>query len=95
MNTINERLQTKEEIIDDIQEMQKSRRYQVKFEKARKRIQERVEAKQKRETEVHIREKSGTIDKENEILSGYDSQLRSFDLSLVFPSFIGKSHRKI
>lgn len=64
--------------------------------KARKRIQERIKkARHEKETETHVRENPGIIDKENERPSDqYDMnvQLRSSDLSLVIPPFIGKHY---
>lgn len=97
INTINEKSQTEEEMVDNIQEMSEKRYVEnsnMELEKARKRIQERLEkTRQEKETEAHIREKPGTIDKENQMPnSQYDLQLRSLDLSSVFSPFIGKCH---
>lgn len=97
INAIDEKSQTEEEIVDDIQEMHKKRYVEdtnMELENARKRIQERVEkTRQQKETEAHIREKPGTIDKENQRpKSQYDLQLRSHDFFSVFSPFIGKYH---
>lgn len=68
----------------------------MELKKARKRIQERIKKVQhEKETEAHVRENPGIIDKKNERPSDqYDInvQLRSPDLSLVIPPFIGKRY---
>ncbi|XP_011684768.1 PREDICTED: rRNA biogenesis protein RRP36-like isoform X2 [Wasmannia auropunctata] len=101
INTINERSQTEEEMVDDIQEKLKKRCAEdtnVELEKARKRIQERREekAKQEREKEAHLLKKPGTIDKENEMPSSqYDSQLRSPDFRSEFLPLINEVENDI
>lgn len=98
INTINERLQTEEEMIDNIQEMQKSGVQKISMLNLKKLVEEfrnaRVGKAWHRKRDRGSQEKPGTIDKENEMLQ-YVSQLRSPDLSSVFSSFIGKCHCKI
>lgn len=86
--TINERSQTEEEIVDDIEKMpkkQRTRDINVELGEAGKRILKRVEkAREERESELTT-EKPRIINKENKMLyDQHDSQLTSPGISFVF-----------
>lgn len=85
-------------MVDDLEVSKKcgAEDINVELEKACKRIQERIKKVQhEKKTEAHVRENPEIIDKENERLSdqyNINVQLRSPDLSLVIPPFIGKRY---
>lgn len=90
MNTINEKSQTENEMVVDIQEMPEKRcteNISMELEKARKRIQERKQKDmQEKEVDAYIQKKAKTSNKENQInIDQYDSQLKSPDFRAVSP----------
>lgn len=99
IGTIDKRSDIEENMVDDNLEVPKkcgAEDINVELEKARKRIQERIKkARHEKETEAYVRENPGIIDKENGRPSdqyNMNVQLRSPDISLVTPPFIGKRY---